>query len=102
MDFNSAAKFDKITKAIEEMNTRGNNNQDDRFWQPQVDSAGNGYAVIRFLPTPEVDGEDALPWVKFLSYGFQGKTGKWYIENSPRTIEMPDPVTELNNKLWNG
>ena len=25
---------------------------DDRFWKPTVDKAGNGYAVIRFLPAP--------------------------------------------------
>ena len=24
---------------------------DDRMWKPSVDKAGNGYAVIRFLPT---------------------------------------------------
>ena len=26
---------------------------DDRFWTPTVDKAGNGYAVIRFLPAPQ-------------------------------------------------
>ena len=29
---------------------------DDRVWYPEVDKAGNGYAVIRFLPPPK--GED--------------------------------------------
>ena len=36
---------------------------DDRMWKPSVDKAGNGYAVIRFLPT--VEGDD-LPWAKVL------------------------------------
>ena len=31
---------------------------DDRLWKPEVDKAGNGYAVIRFLPAP--DGEELL------------------------------------------
>ena len=26
---------------------------DERFWKPEVDASGNGYAVIRFLPAPE-------------------------------------------------
>ena len=30
--------------------------QDDRFNKPELDKTGNGFAVIRFLPTPE--GED--------------------------------------------
>ena len=34
---------------------------DERFWKPELDKTGNGYAVLRFLPAP--DGED-LPWAK--------------------------------------
>ena len=29
---------------------------DDRFWKPELDKSGNGYAVFRFLPA--VKGED--------------------------------------------
>jgi hypothetical protein len=71
---------------------------DDRFWQPEVDKAGNGYAVIRFLPPPK--GEE-LPWVRIWNHGFQGPTGKWYIENSLTTIGKPDPISEHNTELWN-
>ena len=42
---------------------------DERLWKPEVDKAGNGYAVIRFLPAP--DGED-LPWAQVWSHAFQG------------------------------
>jgi hypothetical protein len=70
---------------------------DDRFWKPEVDKAGNGYAVIRFLPEPK--GED-LPWVRLFDHGFQGKGG-WYIENSLTTIGEKDPVSEYNSMLWN-
>jgi hypothetical protein len=70
---------------------------DDRFWKPEVDKSGNGYAVLRFLPAPE--GED-LPWVKYWDHGFQGPTGQWYIENSLTTIGQDDPVSEMNSVLW--
>ena len=30
--------------------TKTDNRNDERFWQPTRDKAGNGYAVIRFLP----------------------------------------------------
>jgi hypothetical protein len=71
---------------------------DDRFWQPTVDKAGNGYAVIRFLPAPA--GED-VPFVRVFDHGFQGPSGLWYIENSLTTIGKNDPVSEYNSKLWN-
>src|SRR5210317_2003866 len=70
---------------------------DDRFWKPEVDKAGNGYAVIRFLPAP--NGED-IPWVRVFDHGFQG-IGGWYIENSLTTVGKKDPVSEYNSMLWN-
>jgi hypothetical protein len=74
-----------------------NSNSDDRFWKPEVDKSGNGYAVIRFLPEP--NGED-LPWVRLFDHGFQGPGG-WYIENSLTSIGEKDPVGEFNSSLWN-
>jgi hypothetical protein len=71
---------------------------DDRMWKPTVDKAGNGYAVIRFLPT--VEGDD-LPWAKYWDHFFQGPTGQWYVEKSLTTIQKDDPVSESNSKLWN-
>lgn len=71
---------------------------DDRFWKPTVDKAGNGYAVLRFLPAAE--GED-LPWVRYWDHGFKGPTGAWYIERSLTSIGQTDPVGELNSRLWN-
>ena len=71
---------------------------DDRMWKPTVDKAGNGYAVIRFLPT--VEGDD-LPWAKYWDHFFQGPTGQWYVEKSLTTIGKDDPVSEMNSKLWN-
>lgn len=79
---------------------------DDRFWKLEADKAGNASATIRFLPrtVKSVDGVekmDELPWVRVFSHGFQGPTGKWYIENSLSTIGETDPVGELNSRLWN-
>jgi len=71
---------------------------DDRMWKPTVDKAGNGYAVIRFLPA--VEGDD-LPWAKYWDHFFKGPTGLWYVEKSLTTIGKDDPVSELNSKLWN-
>jgi hypothetical protein len=68
------------------------------MWKPTVDKAGNGYAVIRFLPA--VEGDD-LPWAKFWDHFFQGPTGQWYVEKSLTTIGKDDPVSESNSKLWN-
>lgn len=72
--------------------------KDDRFWKPERDKAGNASATIRFLSRTE---GDELPWVKVFSHGFQGPTGRWYIENSLTTIGQADPVSELNTRLWN-
>jgi hypothetical protein len=105
-DFSSLKRnrnsFDKLTKAIESINTSTSENskEDNRFWQPEVDKAGNGMAVIRFLPGPAADGDDALPWVRVFNHGFQGPGG-WYIENSLTTLNQKDPVSEYNSILWN-
>lgn len=87
-----ATQLEKVAKGGGE-----NSYKDDRFWQPEVDKTGNGYAVIRFLAAPP--NED-LPWVRVFSHGFQSKGG-WYIENCPTTIGQKCPVCEANNELWN-
>ena len=87
----------KLTKEIEKMNTTGSSTADERLWKLEVDKAGNGYAVIRFLPAP--DGEE-LPWAKVWSHAFQGPGG-WFIENSLTTLGQKDPVSEYNSLLWN-
>ena len=98
------SSLEKLTKAIEattqSTSTESGSREDSRLWQPTVDKAGNGMAIIRFLPAPSVDGEDALPWVRVFSHGFQGPGG-WYIENSLTTLNQKDPVSEYNSTLWN-
>ena len=97
------SSLDKLTKAIEATqsgSTESGSKDDTRFWQPSVDKSGNGMAVIRFLPAPAVDGDDALPWVRTFSHGFQGPGG-WFIDNCLTTLNDKCPVCEHNNTLWN-
>ena len=86
----------KLVKEVEKMNNTSSG-ADERLWKPEMDKTGNGYAVIRFLPSP--NGEE-LPWAKMYSHAFQGPGG-WYIENSLTTNGGKDPVSEYNRELWN-
>ena len=88
---------DLLSKAENLNKSETKQGPDERLWKPEVDKAGNGYAVIRFLPAP--DGED-LPWAQVWSHAFQGPGG-WYIENSLTTLGKKDPVSDLNRELWN-
>lgn len=94
------SNFSKITSEFEKIvNPPSAGFADDtRYWKIEKDKAGNASAIIRFLPTLE---GDELPWVRIFNHGFQGPTGKWYIENSLSTFNENDPVGELNSKLWN-
>jgi len=94
---NRATAISRLTAAAEKATGGEKSYGDDRFWSPTVDKAGNGYAVIRFLPAPG----DELPWIRYWDHGFKGPTGKWYIENSLSSIGQQDPLGELNSKLWN-
>lgn len=98
----SSSALDRLNKEIEKVNTPSDKKSgDDRFWKLDRDKSGNGSAIIRFLPAPAVDGDDALPWVRIFNHGFKGPTGKWYIENSLTTLNQKDPVSEYNSQLWN-
>jgi hypothetical protein len=95
----SSGKFDKLQAELEKINNPVTTSsfQDERFWKPELDKSGNGYAIIRFLPQPE--GE-SLPWARVWSHAFSGPGG-WYIENSLTTVGAKDPVSEYNTELWN-
>tara|TARA_A100001388_G_scaffold172725_1_gene129092 strand:- start:303 stop:1211 length:909 start_codon:yes stop_codon:yes gene_type:complete len=94
-------QIQNLIKAAEQAgggNSEKKSYTDERFWKPTVDKAGNGYAVIRFLPAPK---SEELPWIRYWDHGFKGPTGLWYIENSLTSIGQTDPVGELNSRLWN-
>lgn len=95
--------LERLNREIEKAKTGNYSNSDDnKFWKLEVDKAGNGMAVIRFLPAAESDG-DILPWVQYFDHGFKGPSGQWYIENSltSPSVNKKDPVSEYNSKLWN-
>jgi len=100
MSFSALKKsnFQDLLSKAENLNkTETKSGPDERLWKPEVDKAGNGYAVIRFLPAPN---EEDLPWAQVWSHAFQGPGG-WYIENSLTTLGKKDPVSDLNRELWN-
>ncbi len=92
---NKSSIFQNLQKELEKTTKVGT--VDERFWKLTTDKAGNGFAIIRFLPAS--DGED-MPFVKLYSHAFQGPGG-WYIENSRTTIGQPDPLGNYNRELWN-
>tara|TARA_Y100001972_G_scaffold123417_1_gene170638 strand:- start:769 stop:1605 length:837 start_codon:yes stop_codon:yes gene_type:complete len=86
-----------LTGELNKLTSKSESYKDDRIWKPETDKAGNGYAVIRFLPAPQ---NEELPWVRVFNHGFKGPGG-WYIENSLTTLGQKDPVSEMNSQLWN-
>ena len=92
---NKSSVFQQLQKQLEKTQQVGT--VDERFWKLSTDKAGNGFAIIRFLPAG--DGED-MPFVKLYSHAFQGPGG-WYIENSLTTLGKNDPLGEYNRELWN-
>lgn len=99
-DFNELKKgsksdFARLSEEAEKLNS-GKFQQDDRFWEPTKDKAGNGTAVIRFLPAPK--GEE-MAFVRYWDHFFKGPGG-WYINKSLTTLGKDDPVSEYNSRLW--
>lgn len=83
----------------------GNNNSFEdaskNEWKLKLDSAGNGTAVIRFLPEKD---ENSTPIIKLINHGFK-TNGPWYIENCTSTHGDFDscPVCKYikDNDLYN-
>ncbi len=104
MDFNALKKnrsssLDKLNAQLDKITTKSYSDPNEgKFWKPTRDKAGNGFAIIRFLPPSQ--GEE-MPFVRIWDHGFQGPNGQWYIENSLTTLGQDDPVSEYNSKLWN-
>lgn len=96
---NRSKSLDKLNSQLSQIAQKSYSDPNEgKFWKPSRDKAGNGFAIIRFLPAP---GNEDMPFVRLWDHGFQGPTGLWYIENSLTTIGKDDPVSELNSKLWN-
>lgn len=87
---------EKLIKEAEKLGGSGSS-EDPNLFKLETDKAGNGRAVIRFLPPPE--GED-LAFVRLYNHGFQNN-GKWFIENCPTTLGKDCPLCSRNSELWN-
>jgi hypothetical protein len=87
--------LNNMTTAANTQETRSGGN----FWKATVDSAGNGSAILRFLPQPDLN---QLPHVTTYSYYFTHPvTGKVYSELAARTFGgREDPMAEYINWLW--
>jgi len=95
MDFSKLLQqFDTISQK----KTYDNNEGDSEYWRPTPDKVGNASAVIRILPDKNID---EIPFQRKFSFAFKdANTNRWYIEDSPSTIGLPDPVSEANRELW--
>jgi len=95
----SEKAYEAMRAKYKEQTSKQFKNDDERLWYPEADKAGNGSAVIRFLP--HKDGPTGIPWVRTFQHAFKGPTGSWLIENCPTTLGQPCPICERNTQLWN-
>jgi hypothetical protein len=95
---NRSKSLEDLSQQLDKMASKGYSDPlKEKYWTPTLDSAGNGFAIIRFLPAP---ADEDMPFIRIWDHGFQG-TGGWYIENSLTTLNQDDPVSKYNSQLWN-
>lgn len=96
--FKDLKKQNNVNSLIEELENNSKTKFiDERIWNCKIDEkTGTGTALIRFLP---ISKGGKSPAITMFMHGFKGPGG-WYIENSLTTIGMPDPLNEMNMKLW--
>ncbi len=86
----------KLQSAAKTAKSNGSVREDEYFYYPTRDAAGNAQVTIRFLPG---FNEDDLPFAKMYKHGFKNN-GKWLIENCPTTIGQECPICSANSELW--
>lgn len=86
-----------LLSAVNKARQQSVDRDEDYFYYPARDAAGNGSAVLRFLPATS---DEDLPFVKIYSHAFKGPTGKWLIDNCPTTLEQECPVCAANSQLY--
>src|SRR6185369_6649438 len=96
-----------VAKEFEKMQKKAYEKDDDTYWYPNTDKAGNARCEIRFLPASVSDIEEFLkkgidkapPFVRIYSYSIK-HNGKYYIENSLETLGQTDTVSEIWSRLY--
>lgn len=71
----------KLQAQLATLQGGGGYQKDEKEWKPTLDSAGNGSAVIRFLPARS---DDELAIVKLVTHGIK-RNNQWFINNCPST-----------------
>lgn len=87
----SRSMIENLKKSQEE--SKSNASQEDkRFWRPTRDEAGNGSAIIRFIPQKDIE---ANPYATVYSRATKNpKNNRWYIEEDRSTIGEDDPIRD--------
>lgn len=98
MDFKDFKKNKKKILEKTKKLMKPTNYSDDRFWVPSKDEAGNGGALIRFLPQKDVEKN---PFVLNFQHFFKEK-GKWFIEKCPCTWDKNCPICSYVEPFWDG
>lgn len=96
----SKTSFAELTAKLEK-ESKQTYSGDPRYWTVTRDAAGNGSAVIRFLPPAPDDDENY--WIKIIKNYTKGPSGKYYNELSRANLgtSEPDPFKEHKSVLWN-
>ena len=85
MSFSALKKQSNLNALLDEFQKQSSPEtksfDDDRFWKPEMDKSGNGFAVIRFLPAPE--GEE-IPWIRMFSHSFRDQA-----DGTLRIVSLP-------------
>lgn len=92
--------FASLLSQIDTVNAKKDYSEDSKnYWKLTKDKEGNGSAIIRFLPSKNIED---FPFVRMYSHAFKDpSTQQWYIENSLSTIGETDYIAEVNRELWN-
>ena len=96
---NRGKSLDKLSSFVDpSQSKRAEKQEDDRFWQPTADKAGNAFAVIRFLPEGPTH---PFPFVQEIKHNFNNPANKRFVnELCPTLFKQPCPICESNKVLW--
>lgn len=91
--------FDKLASSQEQVfGEKKTEAGDDRFYKLKRDENGNGAAIIRFLPDPNL--KMMLQLWKINVNNQKGADRRWVSELSPQNINQPDPFHKAWADLW--
>lgn len=91
--------FDKLASSQEQaFGEKKADFSDDRFYKLKRDENGNGAAIIRFLPDPNMKLMQQIFRINVNNQ--KGAERRWVSELSPQNINQPDPFHKAWADLW--